>query len=213
LAEKLLKRRVKIIPNIYNIRHIKSSKNVSLKKYVTMINTHPIKGVDIFNAIARKMPDVDFLIVDSWTDVPPYIPRLPNIRHQRFTENVQNIYYATKLLLVPSLYKDGPVRVITEAAINGIPVIANRIGGIPENGRMVQLIDPPKIRGYRLKGSVLFPIVDSKDLEATVSRYEQAILRNLDKAFYEQKSRTVRVYAQKRIADSDRKFTSIVQSW
>ncbi len=213
LAERLLKRRVKIIPNIYNMMHIKSSNSVSSKKYVTMINTHPIKGIGIFNAIARKMPTVDFLIVDSWTDVPSYIQRLPNIRHQSFTENVRDIYSVTKLLLVPSLYEDGPVRVITEAAINGIPVIANRIGGIPENGRMVQLVDPPKIRGYRIKGSILFPRVDRKDLEATANRYEQAILRNLNGVFYARKSRTIRLYAEKRIADSDKKFAFIIQSW
>ncbi len=213
MSERLLKRSVKIIPNIYNIKLIKSSKKASSKKYVTMINTHPIKGVDIFNAIARKMPAVDFLIVDSWTDVPPYMQRLSNIRHQRFTENVRDIYSVTKLLLVPSLYEEGPARVITEAAINGIPVIANKIGNIPENGRMAQLVDPPKIKGYKIKGSILFPIINSKDLEATVSRYEQAILRNLDRAFYAQKSRTVRVYAEKRIVNSDKEFASIIRSW
>ena len=213
VVERLLKRRAKIIPNIYDIRHIKSSKNASSRKYVTMVNTHPIKGIEIFNAVARKMPTVDFLIVDSWTDVPPYTQRLANIQHRQLTKNIRDIYSVTKLLLVPSLYKDGPARVIAEAAINGIPVIANKIGGLPENGRMIQLIDPPKIRGYRIKGSILFPIIDRKDLESAVSRYERAIIRNLDKEFYEQKSRTARVYAKKKIANSDKEFSSIIRSW
>jgi glycosyltransferase involved in cell wall biosynthesis len=213
MAENLLKRHVKIFPNIYNVSLVKSLKEVSLRRYVTMINTHPIKGIDIFNAVAKKMPAVNFLIVDSWTDVPPYVQQSSNIRHQRFTRNVRDIYSMTKLLLVPSLCEEGPTRVITEAAINGIPVIANKIGSIPENGRMVQLVNPPEIRGYKTKGSVLFPVVNREDLEATVSSYEQAILRNLDKVFYEQKSRIVKTYAQKMIADSNKKFASIIRSW
>jgi len=213
MAENLLKRHVKTFPNIYNISLVRSLKNVSLRKYVTMINTHPIKGIDIFNAVAKKMPTVNFLIVDSWTDVPPYMQQSSNIRHQRFTRNVRDIYSMTKLLLVPSLCEEGPTRVITEAAINGIPVIANKIGSIPENSRTVQLVNPPEIKGYKTKGSVLFPVINREDLEATVSSYEKAILRNLDKVFYEQKSRTVRMYARKMIADSNKKFTSIIQSW
>lgn len=213
MAENLLKRHVKIFPNIYNISLVKSSKKVSLRKYVTMINTHPIKGIDIFNAVAKKMSTVNFLIVDSWTDVPPYMQQSSNIRHRRFTRNAGDIYSITKLLLVPSLCEEGPTRVIAEAAINGIPVIANKIGSIPENGRMVQLVNPPEIKGYKTKGSVLFPVVNRKDLEATASSYERAILRNLDKVFYEQKSRIVKRYAQKMIADSNKKFTSIIRSW
>jgi glycosyltransferase involved in cell wall biosynthesis len=41
-------------------------------------------------------------------------------------------YGQIDLLLVPSLVEEAFPRMILEAAVNGVPVIANRRGGIPE---------------------------------------------------------------------------------
>jgi glycosyltransferase involved in cell wall biosynthesis len=45
---------------------------------------------------------------------------------------MRKFYGQIDLLLVPSLLEDAFPRVILEAAGNGIPVIATRVGGIPE---------------------------------------------------------------------------------
>ena len=45
---------------------------------------------------------------------------------------MKDFYRHIDLLLVPSIGAEGFGLVIPEAAANGIPVIANRIGGIPE---------------------------------------------------------------------------------
>ena len=47
--------------------------------------------------------------------------------------NPKLFYKEISLLVVPSLISEGYSRVIIEAALNGIPVIANKIGGIPES--------------------------------------------------------------------------------
>jgi len=44
----------------------------------------------------------------------------------------REFYGRISVLLVPSLVEEAFSRVILEAAVNGIPVVANRVGGIPE---------------------------------------------------------------------------------
>jgi glycosyltransferase involved in cell wall biosynthesis len=67
-----------------------------------------------------------------------------------FMENVSDIYKMTDLLMVPS--KDEPFgRVIVEAMLYGIPVIATKVGGIPEiiedgvNGALIDSRSPKVI--------------------------------------------------------------------
>lgn len=107
--------------------------------YLTMINPHRVKGVDTFLEIAKRLPNENFLLVESWmldekalSDLQGKLAKLPNVRLQRRVPDVQEIYRQTKLLLVPSVWEEAFGRVVIEAQSCRIPVIASRRGGLPE---------------------------------------------------------------------------------
>ena len=105
-----------------------------------MINPVGVKGVDTFLEIARRLPSVSFLLLESWKlqDVAlkklhEQLTDLPNVCFQRRVSDMRNIYSQTKLLLVPSRWEEGFGMVSIEAQSCGIPVIASDRGGLPES--------------------------------------------------------------------------------
>ena len=184
-------------------------------KYITLINIHPIKGIAIFDKIATMMPDEKFLAVKNWTDVPIYKPSSPNILIKDFFDRPSELYRQTKILLIPSLHNDGPTRVSVEAMLNGIPVIANRIGSIPEMGmENIVFIDPPKIEGFRMQETIMYPIVNNVDIERVATEYCDAI-RNIlisPKCFF-RRQEVARVAAQKYVEKADKIIDNLIRTW
>jgi glycosyltransferase involved in cell wall biosynthesis len=89
------------------------------------------KGDEIVRNIAHQMPHVNFVIAGGHyshtsTENPKNVTRLGEVSDMR------SFYQSLDMLLVPSLVEEGFSRVIIEAAMNGIPAIANGVGGIPE---------------------------------------------------------------------------------
>jgi len=161
----------KVLPNIFDRRKIISPDGNH--QSITMINHHPMKGRDIFNAIALKLPHETFMIVENWPDVPEYVPVSPNIRFHNFFKDVRELYSQSKLILVPSLCEEGCPRVISEALLNGIPVIAHNIGGIKEAGLgMIHLLRPPKIKGLPIA-----PTLDEEELDKISDRFVSTIFK------------------------------------
>ena len=80
---------------------------------------------------------------------------------------MRNFYRQIKIILVPSLVEEGFSRMILEAAANGIPAIANNVGGIPE---------------ALGNSGVLIPIesLDTVDLDHTAECYVREIRRLMD---------------------------------
>ena len=129
-------------------------------KYVTLINPHPTKGVAVFAklvmAYCAKHPDykekgVNFLVVKSRGNYEQIICALhypdenktklieqgkPNplamIDVCEHTTNIAAVYALTKVLVAPSLWHESWGQVVTEANMNGIPVLGTNHGGIPE---------------------------------------------------------------------------------
>jgi len=89
------------------------------------------KGSEIVTAISERLPERLFVVVGE-----DHSKRsgavADNLTYWGHVPDMNEFYAQINLLLVPSLSEDSFPRVILEAAANGIPVIANRVGGIPE---------------------------------------------------------------------------------
>lgn len=106
---------------------------------VTMVNPHPVKGLDTFLEIARRLPAVGFLLQESWKQddsavaaLEARVAELPNVRFAHQVSDMRNVYRQTRLLIAPSRWEEGFGMVALEAQSCGIPVIASRRGGLPE---------------------------------------------------------------------------------
>ena len=101
------------------------------EKTIGYVSSGKHKGDDIVEAIIQKLPHRKFFVAGGRF----------SLRHQKAPENLEYLghlndmrrfYEKIDLLLVPSIVEESFSRVIMEAATNGIPVIANKVGGIPE---------------------------------------------------------------------------------
>jgi glycosyltransferase involved in cell wall biosynthesis len=106
---------------------------------VTMINPHPVKGLDTFIEIARRLSAVNFLLQESWklddtalNALRQRLVSLPNVRFAHRVSDMRSVYRQTRLLIAPSRWEEGFGMVALEAQSCGIPVIASRRGGLSE---------------------------------------------------------------------------------
>lgn len=113
---------------------------------VMMINANSIKGLSIFIELARRLPAVRFAVVVTWGALRKEDRRalasLPNVELLKPVTPVDPVYDATRVLLVPSLWEDPFPRVVNEAMLHGIPVLASDRGGIPEAKHGVPYVLP-----------------------------------------------------------------------
>jgi glycosyltransferase involved in cell wall biosynthesis len=103
--------------------------------FVTMINPCAYKGISIFLELARLLPEVQFAAVPTWGTTGKDMRQLKeaaNIQILPATEDVDEIFRLTRILLVPSLWAEAKANVITEAMLRGIPVLAGDAGGNSE---------------------------------------------------------------------------------
>ncbi len=97
---------------------------------VTLVNLQDNKGVDVFYALAKRMPDVRFLGVEG-THGKQEIKKLPNVEHVGVTQDMRDVWRKSRIVLMPSGYESYGM-VAAEAQVNGIPVIANPTQGLVE---------------------------------------------------------------------------------
>jgi glycosyltransferase involved in cell wall biosynthesis len=120
------------------------------RENITFINPHPYKGRDLALGIARLCPEIPFSFVESWElrddhrrQLMDQLTTLPNVTLLPPQKDMRGVYGKCKILLAPSIWEEGYGRVVTEAQISGIPVIASRRGGLPESvGSGGILLDP-----------------------------------------------------------------------
>lgn len=216
IMENLLKRtgvKGELFPNLFPYRDIvsKSSKH----DFITLINHHPIKGREIFNSVAKKMPSKKFMVVENWPDVPTYIPPAKNVKFSRFIQDTSELYSKIRILLVPSLCEEGPARVIMEALINGIPVVAHKIGSISEiGGNYVHYIKPPSKITPKLKGTIIYPIISKSELERVSDNFVSAINKiDQSQSTWKKQSFLSKKYAKKYCERAEKEFQPFLKHW
>lgn len=104
-------------------------------EFVTMVNPCAVKGIAIFLALADAMPEVKFAAVPTWGTTQEDLAALrarPNVTLMPPADNVDTVFSRTRVLLVPSLWAEARSRIIPEAMLRAVPVLASNIGGIPE---------------------------------------------------------------------------------
>lgn len=91
---------------------------------------HPVKGGALVAKIAKRMPERSFLIVGNYCS--EALKQQENVSFLGFITGMACFYSQIKVMLVPSFVLESYPRVVLEASAFGLPVIANRMGGIPE---------------------------------------------------------------------------------
>ncbi|MBI5400019.1 glycosyltransferase [Candidatus Saganbacteria bacterium] len=106
----------------------------------------PHKGDELVNYLIGQMPEYNFITAGRlFQSIFKTAPK--NLEILGDVADIKTFYQKIKLLLVPSLVPEGFGRVIVEAAANGIPTIANNVGGIPEAlGQSGLLVDVENIK-------------------------------------------------------------------
>jgi len=110
--------------------------------YVTLVNPQPTKGLFVFVSIAqelaRRRPDIPLLVVegrgrtDAFEALKVPLEQLGNLRVMPNTPWPREFYEVSKLLLMPSLWRESFGLAAAEAMYNGIPVLASDRGALPE---------------------------------------------------------------------------------
>lgn len=112
-------------------------------EYITFINPSFEKGVNVFMPLAKmaakESPEIKFLVVQSrgrWGTALKVLKfeqhDFPNVKIIGHQKDMRPVYASTKALLLPSTWHESGARVIAEALINGIPIIASNTGGSSE---------------------------------------------------------------------------------
>ena len=111
-------------------------------KYATFVNPEPAKGVFWFARIAevlgRTRPDIPLLVVEGRGTI-DWLGRCGlelgaagSLRRMRNTPEPRRFYRLSRVVLMPSLWREGLPRVAVEAMANGIPVLGSGRGGLGE---------------------------------------------------------------------------------
>ncbi len=113
------------------------------------VNPARKKGIRTTMAVARQMPDQEFLVcgAPARDDIRRELERIDNVTLLGYIDDIRDAYRRSKLVLMPSQWPEPFGRVPIEAGISGIPTICSDRGGLPEavgDDRLVVREDRPE---------------------------------------------------------------------
>src|SRR5262249_26092009 len=103
--------------------------------YVLIMNACAVKGISVFLALARSMPDIQFAALPGWGTTSAdrtALAMLPNVIVLQNRKDLDDILCQTRVLLMPSLWIEGFGMAVVDAMLRGIPVMASNYGGLIE---------------------------------------------------------------------------------
>jgi surfactin synthase thioesterase subunit/glycosyltransferase involved in cell wall biosynthesis len=104
-------------------------------EFVTMVNPCAVKGISIFLGLADAFPGLRFAAVPTWgtnSQDRAALQARGNIELLPPMDDINGLLAKTRVLLVPSVWAEARSRIVLEAMLRGIPVMASNVGGIPE---------------------------------------------------------------------------------
>ena len=168
-------------------------------EFVTITNPCAVKGIDVFLGLADAFPETAFAAVPTWgtneRDRAALRAR-PNVRLLEPVDNIDDLLRRTRVLLVPSLWAEARSRIVLEAMLRGVPVMAADVGGIPEAKMGVPYLLPvrPIARYEAAVDEQMVPVADvpAQDL----GPWREALGRLLtDRTHWEEVARASRAAA------------------
>ena len=177
-------------------------------EFVTMVNPCAVKGISIFLALAERMPQVRFAGVPMWgtSDADRRaIAQHSNVSLLPPVDHIAKLLARTRVLLVPSLWAEARSRIVVEAMLHGVPVIASNVGGIPEAKLGTDYLLPvtPIAKYQEQVDEQMVPVAEVP--EQDIEPWYDALHRLLsDRAHYEQLALDSRAAALRYAADSER---------
>jgi amino acid adenylation domain-containing protein len=173
-------------------------------RFVTMINPCAVKGISIFLALARSLPEVRFAAVPTWGTTPAdreALQALPNVALLDSVDDPDRIYERTRVLLMPSLWQEAFGVTAVEAMLRGIPVLASDVGGLPEAKLGTDFVLPvrpiERFTDRQDANEVTEPVVPEQD----IGPWRDALVRLLaDPDLYARQSAAARGAAQRFVA-------------
>lgn len=172
---------------------------------ITLVNPTPGKGAATFKALARQMPDRQFLAVEGGYGEQIIKEGYENVEFMAHTPDITQVFRKTKVLLMPSEYESYG-RVGIEAACAGIPTICHPTPGLTEAfGNAGIFIDRNDIEAwrselnrlltdevyYRKRSDVVLALADSLKPEPEFDRLEQAFVQTVER--WEKKDEVIKV--------------------
>jgi glycosyltransferase involved in cell wall biosynthesis len=125
---------LKILPNMVPVNGGEPSDEPGdLVSFVGRIS--PEKGIEDFLAAAENLPDIRFAVAGNFEQMPGVRERAPkNVQWKGFLqgEDLASFFRQSRVLISPSLCFEGFPNVIASAMAAGKPVIASRLGAVPE---------------------------------------------------------------------------------
>jgi surfactin synthase thioesterase subunit/glycosyltransferase involved in cell wall biosynthesis len=168
-------------------------------QFVTLVNPCAVKGIDIFLALADAFPETAFAAVPMWgtnqRDQAALRVRA-NVTVIEPVDDINLLLARTRVLLVPSLWAEARSRMVVEAMLRGVPVMASDVGGIPEAMMGVPYLLPvnPIARYETRLDEQMVPVAEVPPQET--GPWREALGRLLeDRAHWEEISRASRAAA------------------
>ncbi len=150
------------------------------RRAVLMMNPCDVKGLPLFLAVARRVPDTPFLALRGWGTGrrdKTALAAIPNVRILEPVERIEEALEQASVVLMPSLWFEGFGLAATEAMLRGIPVLAADYGGLKEAMSGTDgLLPVSPITGYepvfddRFMPRAIVPVQDSAPWELALRR-------------------------------------------
>lgn len=153
----------------------------------TIANLYKTKGLDYLLKAAAKLPDKTFIIIGQGAEKKNLenIMKNNNINNVILAGSLKNAYKYLKafdIFVLPSV-KEGFPYTILEALASGIPIIATKVGALPEILPGANLIEPKNTQALisSLKNTPLVPAIDINlhSLDSTMHKTTNLYFENL----------------------------------
>jgi len=162
--------RIQVMPNGVEIR---GRRNFEGEKLVYVGRLTRKKGVEYLISAMRSVKEVDLLIVGDGPDRQRLEKMAAGLRVKFIgmvsPDRVYDYLEQAKILILPSFYEGLP-NVILEAMSLGVPVIATRVGGIPDLVRQKEtglLVEPGRVDELAIG---IKKLIEDDDLRRRVSK-------------------------------------------